>query len=52
MSDPLPAAIGTGDHFAMIMPLKVLGNADEAGSSAPSTGLAKHEVPPPEEYII
>jgi hypothetical protein len=46
MSDPLPAAIGTGDHFAMIMPLKAPGSVDEARSSAPSTGLADHQRPP------
>ena len=40
MTDPLPAAIGTGDQFAMIVLLNVLGNADEAKSPTPSTGFA------------
>jgi hypothetical protein len=37
-----PVAVGTRDQFTMIALLNVLGNADEAGSSAPSTGLAEH----------
>jgi hypothetical protein len=45
MSDPLPAAVGTGDQFAMIFLLKALGNADKARSSAPSTRLAEHPKP-------
>jgi len=49
MSDPLPAAVGTGDYFATIILFNVSGSADEAGSSAPSTGLAKHQVAPSEE---
>ena len=35
MSDPLPAAVGTGDQFAMIALPNVLGNADESRSPAP-----------------
>jgi hypothetical protein len=49
MSDPLPATVGTGDQFAMLVLLNVLGNADKARSSAPSTGLAEHRKPPPEK---
>jgi hypothetical protein len=30
MSDPLPAAIGTGDHFAAIILLNISASADEA----------------------
>jgi hypothetical protein len=52
MSDPLPTAVGTGDEFAVIALLNVLGKADEAWSSAPSTCFAKHLVPPPKGYII
>ena len=33
MSDPLPAAVGTGDYFATIILFNVSGSADEAGSS-------------------
>jgi hypothetical protein len=41
MSDPLPATVGTGDQFATFVLLNVLGNADEAGSFAGSTGSRK-----------
>jgi hypothetical protein len=30
MTDPLPAAVGTGDHFAAIIFLNISGSADEA----------------------
>jgi hypothetical protein len=40
------------DQFAMITLLKLLGNADETRSSAPSIGLAEHPKSPPEEQVI
>jgi hypothetical protein len=46
MSDPLTAAVGTGDQFAMIALLNISRNADETGSPAPPTGFAQHQAPP------